>query len=50
MKDLEETVSAVPTNAMGASSPSTSGPIAMPERLLFKKKKRIKNLRNYVLF
>lgn len=42
MKDLEETVSAVPTNAMGASSPSTSGPIAMPERLLFKKKKRNK--------
>lgn len=42
MKDLEETVSTVPTNAMGSSSPSTSGPIAMPERLLFKKKKRNK--------
>jgi hypothetical protein len=42
MKDLEETVSSVPANAMGASSPTAKGPIAMPERMLFKKKKRVR--------
>jgi hypothetical protein len=45
---IKETESAVPTNAMGASSPSTSGPIAMPEKLLRKKPLKRKPLRNII--
>lgn len=46
---IKETESAVPTNAMGTSSPSNaSSPIAMPERMLTKKTLKRKPLRTII--